>query len=110
VSPPLNVNQPFTEPQCMIPSAMQMQPRCELAVFSAVKQTALVLVQATPFSDTLPAGAAAGGIVAAYPCGLQLPPLRPAGKLGGGEHAQLNFPVATSQRQSLNPAASIPQV
>ena len=61
----LFVNQWFTEPQCMMPSAMQMHPRSLDGVDSAVKQTALVMLQAAPLSEIEPAGAVAGGVVAA---------------------------------------------
>ena len=60
----LLVNQWFTEPQCMMPP-MQMQPRSLDGVDSAVKQTALLMLQATPLSEIEPAGAVAGGVVAA---------------------------------------------
>ena len=59
------VNQKFTEPQCMIPSDSQMQPRWLLGVDSAVKHTVLTRVQGTPLSEIEPAGAVGGGVVAA---------------------------------------------
>lgn len=65
MSPPVNVNQSWTDPQCMVVSDMQMQPRGELGVDSAVKHTALIFAHGTPLSDTLPGGAVAGTVVVA---------------------------------------------
>jgi hypothetical protein len=65
VSPPVKVNQSWTDPQCMVWSNMQMQPRGELGVDSAVKHTAFISVHGTPLSDTLPGGAVDGTVVAA---------------------------------------------
>jgi len=61
---PLFVNQWFTEPQCRMPP-MQMQPRSLDGMESAVKQTAFSMVQAAPLIEIDPAGAPAGGVVAA---------------------------------------------
>jgi hypothetical protein len=63
VGTPLAVNQWFTLPQCITPSAMQMQPRSDVGVDSAVKQTILGARQDAPFSETAPAGAVEGGVV-----------------------------------------------
>lgn len=59
----------LTEPQCMLmpppASAMQMHPRPLVAVDSAVKHTALRMLQGMPFNEIDPAGAFAGTMVAA---------------------------------------------
>jgi len=53
-------NQWLTLPQCMRPSASQMQPRSETGVESAVKHTSDVSLHGRPRSDIAPSGAVEG--------------------------------------------------
>jgi len=62
VGTPLFVNQWLTLPQCMKPSASQMQPRSATAVESTVKQTILVCLHGIPRSEIDPSGAVAGTV------------------------------------------------
>ena len=60
VGTPLFVNQWLTLPQCIKPSASQMQPRSEAGVESAVKHTSDVSLHGRPRSDIAPSGAVEG--------------------------------------------------
>jgi hypothetical protein len=65
VGTPSFTNQWLTLPQCISPSDIQMQPRSEVGVDSAVKQTMLAARQGIPRSKEVPVGAPAGRVALA---------------------------------------------